>query len=152
VKLTILSLIIAAYAAVVATLTLYTQRRDKQSRLKVTVYTGIMGLGPGVASDPCLFLAASNPGHKMVVVTMMGLVLPDGRDMSLPYPQSHVNFPYKLEPEDKCVVWMDLKKLANQLRGEGFTGVIKIVGFYNDAVGRRHLSKKPFKFNLNGWS
>ena len=77
--LALLSLIIAAYAAVLSTINLYTQRRDKQSRVKVSLSTGIIGLAPGIASDACLFLNASNPGHKAVFVNVPGLILPDGR-------------------------------------------------------------------------
>jgi len=109
-----------------------------------------MGIAPGVASDACIFLEANNPAHKAVVVTVQGFILPDGRDMFFPYPQSNVTFPFKLEPESQCMVWMDMKKFGRQLRSEGYGGVVKIVGFYNDAVGRRHKSK-PYKIDIGVW-
>ena len=110
-----------------------------------------MGLAPGVASDALIFLSATNPGHKAVVVTGQGFILPDGQFMVFPYPTTNVTFPYKLEPEDKCAIWTDIKKMALQLRSLGFSGTVKVIGYYNDAVGRRYKSK-PFKFDLNMWS
>jgi hypothetical protein len=148
--LSILAFIVAAYGAILSTINLYTQRRDKQSRVKVSLSTGIVGLAPGVASDACLFLEASNPGHKAVVVNIPGLELPDGRFMSFPYSPSNVTFPFKLQPEDSCRIAVDLKKAANQLRAEGFNGKITVVGYINDAVGRRHKSK-PYKIDLDIW-
>jgi hypothetical protein len=146
----ILSLIIAIYAAILSTINLYTQRRDKQGRLVVKISTGITTLAPGVASDALLFLEAANPAHKTVVVNIPGFILPDGREMVIPYPQSNVVFPFKLEPEHDCKIWIDLKKIARQLHAEGFTDAVNLVGFYRDAVGRKHKSKK-FKLNITTW-
>ena len=118
--------------------------------LNVKLWKGIMGLVPGVESDACLFLKASNPGHKTVVVTVSSFLLPDGRDMVFPYPQSSVTFPFKLEPEQQCMIWIDLKKIGNLLRSEGFSGTVRLLGYYQDAVGRRHKSK-PYKLDVDVW-
>lgn len=116
----------------------------------VTLNVGIRGIAPGVASDGDLFIEANNPAHKTVVVTVPGLLLPDGREMVFLYPESNVRFPHKLEPEHQCVVWTDLRKLGAQLRSEGFHGTIELVGVYKDAVGRKHKSK-PHKFDIDIW-
>lgn len=70
--------------------------------------------------------------------------------MSFVFPKSHVTFPFELKAEHACTIWDDVKRLAGQLRTEGFRGTIKLKGFYDDAVGRRHFSKTQ-KFNLDAW-
>ena len=110
-KLSFLSLVIAAYAAILSTLNYLAQRREKQSRIIVTLNSGIRGIAPGIASDGDLFIESNNPAHKTVVVTVPGLILPDGREMVFLYLESNVSFPFKLEPEHQCVVWTDLKRL-----------------------------------------
>jgi len=108
-------------------------------------------MGGPVPSDALLFLAASNPGHKTVMVNVPGFILPDGREMVFPAPDSDVSFPFELSPEHDCRIWIDMKKIARQLHTEGFSGTIKIVGFYRDAVGRKHKSK-PYKLNVETWA
>jgi hypothetical protein len=144
------SLLVAAYAAILSTVNFIVQRRDKMGRVEVTINAGIVGLAPGVASDADLLLEAKNAAHRTVVLTMPGLILPDGREMFFLYPQSHVSFPHEFKPEYACSIWTDMKKLARQLRSEGFSGTIKLIGFYKDAVGRKHKIR-PYKLNLDNW-
>lgn len=151
---TIIATVATAATSVAAVLislyTLHTQRQEKRPKIEVEISISLLASGLGV-SDPVVMLSAKNPGHQAVTLSIPGFFLPHKMQMSIPYPQSNVSFPYELAPEKSCAVWVDLKKFARQLRAEGFYGEVTLTGFYRDLVGRTYKSKK-WKFNSDTWA
>src|ERR1051326_1405690 len=142
---------IASVAAVVlSTYTLYVQRREKRPRIEVEASISFIAFGPNV-SDPVVMLTAKNLGQQTATLSIPGFFLPNRMQMSIPNPNSIVQFPYEIPPDKNCQVWIDLKKFAGQLKHTGFYGEITLVGFYKDLVGRTYKSKK-WKFNIDIWA
>jgi len=61
-----------------STYNIYTARKQNRREIKVTMGSGFITRGPDL-SDDMLVLSASNPGHRAVTVTGVGILLPDGR-------------------------------------------------------------------------
>lgn len=144
----IVTAIVAVYGAILATYTQLAMRREKKRRIAVELSFGFpeipgIGLGPQV-----LFLSASNPGDRSVSLNGSGLLLPDERTLVFPDPEGDVTFPCDLEEGKSCRVWIPTDTLARELRKAGLSGGVKLVGFYNDALGDRHKSK-PIKFQID---
>jgi hypothetical protein len=95
-----------------------------------------------------LILSALNTGSKTVTMSSMGLILPDKKYLFFVYPTSDVTFPYELAEGKNCKVWTSLEQLAKDLKKEGFSGNVKLIGFYRDAIDNKYRSK-PLKFNVD---
>ena len=147
---TIITALVALYGAIISTYTLYSQRKEKTRQVNVKLTTGFLTSINGGHSPPVLFLEASNPGHIPVNLTSPGIILPDKINIVFPIPLSDVRFPYDLMPGKSCRVWVDLKGLASDLRNKGYSGNIKLIGFYRDAIGKEHKSKK-YKLDIESW-
>jgi hypothetical protein len=146
---TIITAVVAVYGAILSTHTAVANYREKKRRVIVTVSIGfrVYGTGPGPS---VVFVSAANPGSRPVSLNGLGFLLPDGRQCVLPYSESDVEFPHELMEGRSCRIWIPTKVLAHELRGLGFSGTIKLKGFYNDAVGTTYKSK-PTKFEINEW-
>ena len=68
-----------------------------------------------------------------------------------PNPRSNVVFPCELLPGNNCKVWSPLTDLARQLKEEGFSGKVKLVGFCRDAVGTTYKGKR-WKLDVDQWA
>jgi hypothetical protein len=143
--------IVAAYGAIMSTITFILRRKEKQRQIKVSLSNGVFPIGQD-PSELMLIIEVSNPGIRDVTINVPSIILPDRRSIVFPNPQSNVQFPYKLEEGTKCLVWSEMKNLAQILKRNGFTGIIKInVEVCNDA-GRKYKSKKPWKLNIDEWA
>ena len=140
--------LVAWYGAVLSTYTLISNRLDKRRRIKVKLSKGIM---PNDADLPItmLFIRVSNPGHIPVTAQCPGIQLPNKKGTwNAIYQPSDVSFPHELNPGQACTVWTPLAVFANQLKGEGFSGEVKLVGFCKDAMGTVYKGKR-WKFNVD---
>ena len=96
-----------------------------------------------------LFIRVSNPGHIPVTLHLPGIQLPKNKGTWFPSSQpSDVDFPHELRPGQGCAVWIPLAVFANRLKGEGFSGEVKLVGFCRDAMGAVHKGKR-WEFNVD---
>jgi len=146
----IVTIIVAVYGAILSTYNFLVERRKHRPSVNVKISQGFLSSGAGDVSDLMLFLSASNPGEKAVTLASHGFELPNKKNLVFPRAQSDVTFPCELLPEKGCQVWMPVLDVARALRSEGFSGKVKLVGFYRDQVGRTHRSK-PYEFNVDEW-
>ena len=140
----IITLVIASYGAILSTYSVWSKRKEQRREPKVSLRYGVR-LNPilGHRSPPRLIIRAVNSEKETVTLTSMGLILPR-RDNNLfsPYvPNSDVSFPHDLLGGKNCDVWFETKELAENLKREGFSGKIKLKGYYGDAIGRMYKSK-----------
>ena len=147
---TVVTALVALYGAVLSTYTLIQNRKEKQRQVSVRLSNGFLTFGPEL-SPAMLLVEATNPGDRTVILNTVGLSLPDGKTVAFPNPQGNVRFPYPLEEGNSCMVWTPLKELAQQLSQEGYSGKVKLVGFYRDQLGTMYNSN-TFSFNIDGWT
>jgi len=145
----IVTAIVAIYAAIVSTVTLITNRREKVRRLKVVASNGVIGNPVIGASGLMLIITVSNPGHKNVVINTPYLRLPNKNKLIFPSPGTDVRYPYKLEESSACTLWSDMDQLKDVLRSQGLDGTVKLRAEVTDGSQRVYRAKKTFKLNLN---
>lgn len=144
--------LVALYGAVVSTATAvvagylaYCRWREKKPSIKVEVS---MGVDHGIER---VFVWASNAGERGVVLSSKGFVVPGHKQPIRPRSGDYgANFrePYELLLEHRCQWHMPASTLAERLRSMGFAGQVKVIGFYEDQVGRTYKSQ-PFKFDVD---
>lgn len=142
--------VVALYGAGLSTYTLIQNRKEKQRQISVKLSNGFLTYGPEL-SPAMLLIEATNPGDRTVVLNTVGLSLPDGKTVAFPNPQSTVCFPYPLQEGNSCMVWTPLKELAQQLSQKGYSGKVRLVGFYRDQLGTVYRSN-AFAFDTDGWT
>jgi hypothetical protein len=64
--------------------------------------------------------------------------------------QRYFVFPYELRPGDKCELWQEASKLAEELGKHGYSGKMKLVCQFKDAVDNSYRSKL-FPFDIDDW-
>ena len=139
--------LVALYGAVLSTYTLISSRRDKRRRVKVELAEGFLT----TEADPrttMLFIRISNPGHIPVTLQRPGIQLPNGATWVSRSQPTDAHFPHELRPGQARAVWTPLAVFANQLKGEGFSGEVNLVGFCRDAMGTIHRGKR-WKFDVD---
>lgn len=61
-----------------------------------------------------------------------------------------MNLPCGPSEGKDCTFWIEARCLAETPRDAGFSGRVKLVGFYEDALGAMHKSK-PLVFDASHW-
>ena len=131
-----------------STYNLVVKYMEGRPSIKVEIQLGFLSYPLGQASEAMLFLSAANRGEKIINMSSQGFRIPNGCQLISAVPLSNVNFPYELLPRRRCQIWMETRKIAEQLKSAGFYGVVKLVGFYRDEVGDEYRSK-AYKFNVD---
>ena len=146
----IITALIAVYGAVLSTIILVREWKAKRPDIRVEVSLASHQYPSGELSNLKLIVFATNAGEKAVVLSSPGLILPNQNRMWFPEtdPEFDVTFPHQLRPEHPCSAWVDPGEVGRALKSDGFSGKVKLIGFYKDAVGRTHKSK-PFKFDTD---
>ena len=141
---------VAAYGAILSTITLILHIRSKQSRLRVSVERGFLTLSTGRWSDEMFTFDARNHGETNVTLDAPQLRLPDKRTAVLPsqWLGSEVSFPHRLGPGEACKAWVPRRALAEALAEHGYKNTIKLRCFFRDRLGEEHMSA-AFKFNAS---
>lgn len=137
----IITALVALYGAILSTVVAVREWRAKTPRVRVKTSMGFLDLGLGNVSDAMVFVEAANPGQRPITLSSVGFILPLERKVYLRQPQGSMRIPCELAPESACQVWIDARELAQLLRSNGFSGKVKVLGFYGDQVGRTHKSK-----------
>ena len=140
--------LVALYGAALSTYTLISSRLDKRRRIKVELSKRFLPADVDALTPMVLFIRVSNPGHVPVTLQRPGIQLPNKRTWDPIFQPSDVHFPYELFPGQACTVWTPLVVFANQLKGEGLSGEVKLVGFCRDAMGTTHKGK-CWEFNVD---
>ncbi|MCZ7622717.1 MAG: hypothetical protein M5U24_09570 [Candidatus Kuenenia sp.] len=127
----ILTLLVAAYAALLSTYVAVVQRQDKAPRVKVRTSYGFLTAGPQI-SDTHILMEAANIGEKPVTLSSVGLLLPDGSQFINSSNNSTHRLPCELTHGKNLTMWFDVKPLAVQLKQRGYSSVIKLSGRFSD--------------------
>jgi len=144
----IITLIIAVYGAILSTYSIWSERQEHKREIKVRLSYGFIRNVLGQVSPTMIILEALNKGSKTVTLSSMGLILPKKKYLFLARPNSYVTFPHDLLDGKNVNVWLETKELAGDLKNEGYSGRIRLRGYYNDAIGNRYISKSV-KFNID---
>jgi hypothetical protein len=136
-----LTLLIAIYGAGLSTYNTRVARKRDVSQVTVTLKYGHLTFGPELDDDEKLLVAASNPSQHPITLTGVGLRLPDKRTLIWPEPQGDNPLPFIMGAGMGCMHWHSAVQINKRLKLAGFSGKVKLRGFYNDALDRTHLSK-----------
>lgn len=146
----IITALVAIYGAILSTVIFISRHSEKQRKLNINFSTGFLTYTHDL-SEVMLFITISNPGNRDVTITLPSILLPDGKTVVFPNPQSEVNFPHRLKEGTKCRMWTDMKDLATQLKENGYRRTIKIKAQIEDGSGRTYKSK-AWKIDLDNWT
>ena len=145
----IITALVALYGAALSTYTLVRNQREKRRQVRVKLSNGVLTYGPEL-SPAMLLIEATNPGNRTVILNTMGILLPDGKTVVFPQPESNVTFPHRLEEGNSCLAWTPMKDFAKRLRQTSYSGAVNLVGFYRDQIGNEYKSN-VFGFNIDVW-
>ena len=147
--------IVAVYGAILSTISIgihiFTQLISNRPKVKVKIYIGFVADPLSGKTPPVLFISALNPGQKVVTLSSAGLVLPDKNQLVLPNPYTNVTLPHELLPGKSCHIWIETKEIAKVLKANGFSGKVRLVGFYRDQIDKTYKSK-PYRFDVDYWA
>ena len=135
----------AIYGAALSTFTFIANWKEKTQRIKVKLEMRFLTYGPQKSRH--FILSALNTGSKTVRLNSIGIFLPNNLKCAIIRPQG-VQFPYDLAEGNKCQVWEKRKNILQSLKVKGFSGKVKLVGYYSSALDVVYKSK-PFIFDMN---
>lgn len=102
------------------------------------------------AGPVSLIVEAKNPGTECVTLNAFGLRLPDGGQIVSPSADGTVRLPHDLYPGKNCIMWIEIKPVAESFAEQGLRKKIKLSGFYRDALGREYKSNS-LDFDPPAW-
>lgn len=143
-----ITLFIALWGAFLSTAKVLFDYSKNIRKLKVQIAYGF--LREIVGSKMGISIIAMNVGYRDVTLNSVGYILPDKKYlMSDPQSdvKSNVKFPCTLSEEKECTVWETQRQLAIALKENGYSGKIKLRGYYGSAIGTVFKSK-PVEFNI----
>jgi len=129
-----ITLLLAVWGALLATYKVVSDYRKNIRRVKVVLSYGFHSQGNNVGLS-VITSRAVNMGSREVTLNSMGYILPDGKKAIIIDPQSNVSFPHSLSEGKDCYVWKEQRKWAEELRIHGYSGKIKIRGYYGSNTG-----------------
>lgn len=142
----IITLLIALYGAILSTYKVVFDYLRESRRLKVEVSYGFLSWGNNVGPE-MLVISAINNGFKDITLNSVGFILPDKTRVHITEPQSNVKFPYTISGGNNCIVWKPQKQFAIELKKNGYSGKIRLRGYYQSATGKIYKSK-PIDFDI----
>ncbi|MGA2698240.1 MAG: hypothetical protein ABSE74_01190 [Methanoregula sp.] len=136
--------IVAVAGLVLSIFNFYLQWRDNKPRIKVTI-TSCFVTTPGIETSPLLLaFTALNIGKIPVKLSSCGVNLPNGKILHLVgKDQYSINqLPFTLMPGEDFIIYREYETIVQNIRSEGFRGIIKIIAFYRDKIDNKYTSKK----------
>ena len=102
----------------------------------------------GHTSDDSILIAATNIGYENVTFSVVGFILPNNKLFWNPLDAQKYQIPYTLHVGKSITMPQGTpKQLAIKLKDNGYSGKIKLRGFYKtdtDII----LKSKPFDFDI----
>lgn len=151
----IVTAIVAAYGAILATINLIQQLRQSRPRVKVDIKESLIfpfignPTNLGQPFGPVINVTPRNMGQKKVVLYSWGFKVNRNKEsFVVTQPSGLVEFPYEFQPDSSCTLWVPAKQLAERLHSRGLSGEVKLAGYVEDAVNRRYKSN-PMKFDID---
>ena len=145
----LISAIVAAASVGSLATKVYYQRKSTNPNIKVVVNEGFLGSGDSgdFRSEKMVFVEARNCGERTVSLNSDGFLMPDKKKIIIGNPSRDKNLPLELSPEQSCKFWIEKETLIEGSKHYGYSGNVKIIGFYGDQVGRTYKSK-PKKYEI----
>jgi len=144
------NIVLGIYGALLTTYTIIKSNQEKKPRLSVNLSTGWRpALRDGQLGPELLLITVTNLANRKATVNTPYLGLPDGKNLVTPIPLTNVRFPYRLEEEDNCAIWMEMNVVKNTLLKQGYSGIVKLTGKVSDGIGRVFKSKKSWDFDVD---
>ncbi len=140
--------IVAVYGATLSTWKAVSDYFEKRRSITVKVSYGYETYGPGLdgLGPPAVVVTAMNTGHRTVSLRAAGIRLPDGRDTMYLRQSGDARFPHDLEGGQSCMICIPLQAVRGGLQQAGFSGRIRLTGYFRDALDKTYKSKR-FKFD-----
>ena len=135
-----ITLFIAIWGAGLSTYKVVSDYSKNARKLQVHIVYGLLTQG-NIVGPRTISISAQNTGYRDITLSSMGFILPDKKYILIVEPQSNVRFPYTLSEGKECSVWKTQKELAIELKKNGYSGKIKLRGYYRSAVGKIFNSK-----------
>lgn len=136
-----ITLFIALWGAILSTYKVLSDYMKRTRKLKVELAYGVGRYQGGQFGPPIISIIATNIGFREITLNSMGYLLPDNQQILFLEPQSSVKFPCSLSEGKQCVVWQTQRELAKDLKNHGYSGKIKLRGYYKSATGETYKSK-----------
>ena len=149
--ITNITLFIALFGVCLSTAKVLFDYSKNIRKLKVQINFGFLTDTDVIASKMGISIVAMNVGYREITLNSMGYILPDKKYLiSMPQRnlKSNVKFPCTLSEGKECTVWEPQKKLATDLKDNGYSGKIKLIGYYGSAIGKTYKSK-PVDFDID---
>ena len=143
---TIVTGIVAVFGALLSTWNAVSKQLEKRRRVTVKVSRGFETYGP-VLGPSSVIVTALNKGHLSVTLSGVGILLPDGGTVVYLGQSGNTRFPHELESGKSCLICMPVRALGEQMKKAGFSGTIKIAGYFRDALDKTYASKR-FDFDV----
>ena len=144
----LITVIVAAYGALLSTYVFIVQRLDKRKHVKVSLSMGFLVFAPNL-SDTQLLLQAANAGHRTVTLTGWCVRPPGNEQILMPMSNSNPTFPCELADGKSATCWLEAKEVAMLLYNKGYRGTVRLRGEVRDAT--ENFRSKPMKFSIEDW-
>lgn len=138
--------VVAAYGAALSTVVFLANRREKKREVKVELSYCFPTYGSEVGSHS-IMVQAANHGYRAVRLTGCGVALPNKHHVVFVDAEGH-EFPCDLEGGKNCIRMVPVSVAGQEMKRVGLSGIVKVRGFYRDALGVVYKSK-PFKFDVD---
>lgn len=96
-----------------------------------------------------LLVSATNPGDRTATLTTASIITPNKIPVFFK-DWANVPLPYDLAEGKNCVAWMEAAAIAKLLKWQEFSGKVKLIGCFTDAIGKTYRSK-PLQFDVDKW-
>ena len=137
--ITNITLFIALWGAVLSTIKVLFDYSKKRWKLKVEI---------GHSSDNSILISATNIGYENVTFNIVGFILPNKKLFWNPLDVQKYQLPYELLVGKSITMPQgNPKQLAIELKDNGYSGKIKLRGFYKTDTAMIFKSK-PFDFDI----
>jgi hypothetical protein len=140
------TLLIALWGAILATYKVISDYSKNARKIRVRIFYGILTQG-NAGLPRTIQITAQNIGNRTVTLTSAGYILPDKKYISIIVPHGSIELPHTLDEGKQCSIWQTQKELAEDLKEHGYSGKIKLTGYYGSAIGKTWKSK-PTDFDI----
>lgn len=134
-----ITLFIALWGAILATIKVLYDHQMKSRKIKVKISYGVISFPQGVSK--VILVEAINNGYVDVTLTSTGVILPNKISAYFLSPLNNVQLPSTLSQGKSYTVWREIGEFSQELRRNGYSGKIKLKGFYRTATGEVFKSK-----------
>jgi hypothetical protein len=112
---------------------------------------GVFGRERGISTAPLLAIEVLNTGFRTVIITRGGVIFPNNEQILSTVPASDPStYPIELLEGQNRHLQIPPQNVAKMLKNDGFSGIVKLRGWCQDALGKVYKSK-PLDFEIEQW-